>query len=278
MAVTVTPNLKLRIDSNLTANAKYNLSRLDLLGATFLVDSTNSLNLRSQTNIVIEPNSADIGGSGVSGSVSIGTANHKITSLNIYATSFKVEGSLVLDNGTHTTTLAPAASGQTENLVFRLPNSNGTANATLTTDGAGNLNWGTALGTVTSVDLATPEEFTVSGGPVTTAGTLAFTKANQTANRVYAGPATGAAAQPSFRSLVFEDLPALTYETTWVPGDGNVKIVTHNFGTISLNVTLLDLTDNSSINASWMCISNNSISLTSSEIPSSSGWRVVVQR
>ena len=69
MSVTLTRNLKLRINSNLTSDAKYNLQRIDLLGSTFLVDTQNSLNLRSEVDINILPESADIGGSGIGGNV-----------------------------------------------------------------------------------------------------------------------------------------------------------------------------------------------------------------
>lgn len=62
-------------------------------------------------------------------------------------------------------------------------------------------------GTVTSVDLSMPAEFSVSGNPVTTSGTLTVTKATQTANTVYAGPTAGVAA-PVFRALVAGDLIA----------------------------------------------------------------------
>ena len=96
MTTTLTQNLKLRIDSKLTSNAKYNLQQIDLLGATFLVDSTSTLKIRSQTDLVIEPNSADIGGSGLNGSVSIGTTNHKITALNVYATELYLDGAFSL--------------------------------------------------------------------------------------------------------------------------------------------------------------------------------------
>jgi hypothetical protein len=68
----------------------------------------------------------------------------------------------------------------------------------------------TAIGTVTSVALAAPTEFTVSGSPVTGAGTLTFSKNTQAANLVYAGPTTGSAAVPIFRSLVAADLPLAT--------------------------------------------------------------------
>jgi hypothetical protein len=63
-------------------------------------------------------------------------------------------------------------------------------------------------GTVTSVALTMPAEFSVSGSPITGAGTLAVTKANESANQVFSGPTTGAAAAPTFRSLVSADLPS----------------------------------------------------------------------
>ena len=53
---------------------------------------------------------------------------------------------------------------------------------------------GGGSGTVTSVALAMPAEFAVSGSPVTGSGTLTATKANQSANLVYAGPSSGSAA------------------------------------------------------------------------------------
>lgn len=63
-------------------------------------------------------------------------------------------------------------------------------------------------GTVTSVGLALPVSvFTVSGSPVTTSGTLTGSFNTQTANTVLAGPTTGAAAAPAFRTLVAADLP-----------------------------------------------------------------------
>jgi hypothetical protein len=63
-------------------------------------------------------------------------------------------------------------------------------------------------GTVLSVGLTMPAEFAVSGSPVTSSGTIAVSKANQNAGLVYAGPASGSAAAPTFRALVASDLPA----------------------------------------------------------------------
>jgi len=63
-------------------------------------------------------------------------------------------------------------------------------------------------GTVTSVALALPSIFTVSGSPVTTSGTLTGTLATQTANTIFAGPTSGGAATPTFRALVAADITA----------------------------------------------------------------------
>jgi len=67
---------------------------------------------------------------------------------------------------------------------------------------------GTGAGSVTSVGLALPAIFAVSGSPVTSAGTLTGTLATESANTVFAGPSSGAAATPTFRSLAGADLPA----------------------------------------------------------------------
>lgn len=62
-------------------------------------------------------------------------------------------------------------------------------------------------GTVTSVAMTAPAIFSVAGSPVTTTGTLALSLATQAANLVWAGPTTGAASAPTFRSLVLADIP-----------------------------------------------------------------------
>ena len=62
-------------------------------------------------------------------------------------------------------------------------------------------------GSVVSVGLTAPSEFTVSGSPITGSGTLALTKATQSPNFVYAGPASGSAGAPTFRALVAADIP-----------------------------------------------------------------------
>lgn len=76
----------------------------------------------------------------------------------------------------------------------------------------GDQTWATitaGAGTVESVALALPSIFTVSGSPVTTTGTLTATLATQAANKVFAGPASGADATPTVRLLVEADIPTL---------------------------------------------------------------------
>jgi hypothetical protein len=60
---------------------------------------------------------------------------------------------------------------------------------------------------ITSLTLAEPPEFTVTGSPLTTAGTLTVGKANAAANCVMAGPASGGAAPWACRALVAADMP-----------------------------------------------------------------------
>lgn len=98
MATTFSRNLRLRIDSNLTANSKYNLARLDELGGIYQLDSTGQVAIRSNANIVIEPEAPSVGGAGVGGVVSIGTAGHSLTEIALYAAEVTLSGSLVVDS------------------------------------------------------------------------------------------------------------------------------------------------------------------------------------
>jgi hypothetical protein len=78
-------------------------------------------------------------------------------------------------------------------------------------------------GTVTSVALTAPAILSVAGSPVTTSGTLALSLATQLANIVFAGPTTGAAAVPTFRSLVAADIPNLS--TIYQPLDSDLTSI-----------------------------------------------------
>lgn len=60
---------------------------------------------------------------------------------------------------------------------------------------------------VTSVALAMPAQFAVTGSPVTTTGTLTAAWNTQAANTALMGPSSGAAAAPTFRALASSDVP-----------------------------------------------------------------------
>lgn len=92
---------------------------------------------------------------------------------------------------------------------------------------------------VTSVSLTLPSVFTVSGSPVTSTGTLTGAFVNQASSTVLAGPSGGSDAEPTFRTLVSNDIPNLSTDkltsgtlpvarggtgSSSVPNDGQVLI------------------------------------------------------
>lgn len=60
-------------------------------------------------------------------------------------------------------------------------------------------------GSVTSIGLALPNIFSVSGSPVTTSGTITATLASQTANKAFLSP-DGSSGTPTFRKIVTGDV------------------------------------------------------------------------
>ncbi|MFN8943438.1 MAG: hypothetical protein ACK5WZ_02310, partial [Pseudobdellovibrionaceae bacterium] len=75
--------------------------------------------------------------------------------------------------------------------------------------GSATVTVGTSAG-ITSVGLAMPTMFNVTGSPLTANGTITATLSNQNANSVLAGPASGGAAAPTFRALGETDLPIIS--------------------------------------------------------------------
>lgn len=108
---TLTTNLKLRISSDMLADAVYNLRRIDNLGSILQVDTNQVANLRSITDIQIQTQDPDIGGSGSGGTLNIGSAGQYIGTTNIYSTNLNINGTalpaigqLVTLTGTQTLT------------------------------------------------------------------------------------------------------------------------------------------------------------------------------
>jgi len=120
-------------------------------------------------------------------------------------------------------------------------NANNTVSALSASDFRTAIGAGTSStsGTVTSVGLSLPDVLTVSGSPVTSSGTLSASLANQNANRVFAGPASGSAAAPTFRSLVAADIPTLNQNTTGTASNvtGTVAVANGGTGTTTGSIT-----------------------------------------
>ena len=117
-------------------------------------------------------------------------------------------GAITLNGSTSGSITVGARAAAGTGTVFNLPSTNGALNNVLITDGAGNTSWTAAGGgTVSSVGLSMPGVFTVTNSPVTSTGTLTVSLGTEAANLIWAGPSTGAASAPTFRSLVGADLP-----------------------------------------------------------------------
>jgi hypothetical protein len=124
------------------------------------------------------------------------------------------------------------------------------------------VSWASTAGTVSSVGLSMPAEFSVSGSPVTSTGTLTATKANQAANTFYAGPTGGAAAAPAFRVLDSADMPSLTLTGDITGSAGGGSITTTIGPDKVLNSMLAEIADStikSNISGSTANPSDNTI-------------------
>jgi len=92
-----------------------------------------------------------------------------------------------------------------------------------------------ALGTVTSVSMTAPSILSVAGSPVTGVGTLALTLATQVKNTALLGPATGADAVPTFRTIGATDLPTVGTAGTKGSATKVPVFVTDVYGRVTSN-------------------------------------------
>lgn len=128
MAFTISRYLKLKIADDLSSDAKYNLEKIDSLGAIFARDTESDTNIRSSQNIALLPEDASIGGSGNnSGSITLGDSNNKAT-ITAHSVDFFLRSALSLLNQS-------ASVGTANYLKVRFLNDTDiTTNRTLTID------------------------------------------------------------------------------------------------------------------------------------------------
>ncbi len=155
-------------------------------------------------------------------------------------------------------------------------------------------------GTVTSVGLSMPAQFSVANSPVTTSGTLTVTWVNESANTVFAGPSTGSPAAPGFRVLVNADLPAsgvtaATYgDSTHIPqvavnaqgvitSASNIAVSAGTVSSVGLalpaefSVSGSPVTSTGTLTATWINESANTIFAgPASGGPAAPGFRIMV--
>jgi len=144
-----------------------------------------------------------------------------------------VSGSPVTTSGTLTGTLATQPSGT----VFAGPTSGANATPAFRALVTADLPAGT--GTVTSVAQSVPASLlSISGSPITTAGTLAIGLTNAASGTFWAGPTSGAATTPAYRAIVAGDLPS-TVAYTNAANSWSTAQLPNAAGTIDLGSTAL---------------------------------------
>jgi hypothetical protein len=189
-----------------------------------------------------------------SASTATTTGSGTVTSVGLsMPATFGVSGSPVTSSGSFTVTWV----SESANTVLAGPTTGSSASPTFRALTTADLPAGT--GTVTSVAMSMPSIFSVTGSPITTSGTITASFISESANTVFAGPASGSSASPTFRALVAADLPASSGTTlgaelyrssnqsisnsvftsvTFTTGDGNPILDQNNYYTSSNNTRL----------------------------------------
>lgn len=258
MATTLTRNLKLRVNSNLTADAKYNLERIDLLGSAFTVDTADTLQIRSRADITIEPQSADVEGSGEGGNVNVGTADHQVESFNVFADEVNLSGSMGL---------ADQATGGNKSLQLRYKSD---------LDGAVDI----AANRTLSFDVQGADRDVILGGDLKTdGGDLTLNLAGNLSLTIPANSA-GYLQNDGAGSLSWVPISGagdvLGEDATWLAGDGLTKVISHGLSSEDVEVAIFDENDEQILIDTIVTTDSNTLTLTASEAPSIS-WRVVLQ-
>ena len=124
-------------------------------------------------------------------------------------------------------------------------------------EGYANNNWGAIVtgSGVTSVGLTMPSDFSVSGSPITSAGTFGVSWASATANHVFAGP-DGTSGTPAFRALVNDDLPVSGVTANTYGSSTLIPVITVNDKGIVTGVTTSSIVGGLDYQGGWNASTN----------------------
>jgi hypothetical protein len=125
MATTISRYLKLKIDDNLSADAKSNLAKIDELGAIFRTNAEDNVDISAKGNISFQPADPAIGGSSGTGTITFGDTNNSAASIDFYSTTVRLRSKLQIRNGVSGLndtflSLAAAVENTTADLTFSL--------------------------------------------------------------------------------------------------------------------------------------------------------------
>lgn len=253
MAITLTRNLKLKINSSFDDISKYNLNKIDTLASILQINTNEQAFLRSKTDIILEPNSADIGGSGEGGSVTFGSADHALDSITLHAETITFGSSGI--------GLADTAVGGTRNLLLKYKS-----------DISGSVD--TAANRTLSVDLNGSDRNLVLGGNFSLTGAnFSINLSSLTGGQVlaYNGDTDTWTNQDPTEPTTSELV------ATWVPADGATRTITHGFDSYNIEVQIINENYTTIEVDSIVRINTNQLTLTASNIPTGT-WTVLIKK
>lgn len=282
----LTRNLRLKVSSDLTADSRYNLERIDTLAGLIQTNTDSDTVIRSLGDIHLLPNSADIGGTGVGGAVTFGSPDQYLSSVTFYTDSVSFTSSLLLED---------TAVGGTTSLLLRYKSdilgSLDSTNRTLSLDLEGSsrsLVLGGDISLIGNISLTSPlgTSWTLpstsgtSGQVLSTDGTgvLSWTSTGG------GGSALSSLSDVQFAGLTSSDLLRFNgskwenkkmYQSfSWAPADGLSKTVSHSLGTTNVLVQIKD-ENGYFIDLGIQVFDSSTVILTSSNTPTGT-WIILI--
>ncbi len=288
--ITLSRNLKLKISSDLTADAKYNLERIDSLAASLLPSANAATIFRAIGDIQFQPNSPDIGGSGSGGQVNFGSPDQPLSTLAFHSDSVSFSSSLGLGD---------VATGGNKKLYLKYKSDisgsvDTTADRNLYLDLQGadrQMTLGAnfqmlgphslSLSTSSPLSLTLPNGYGTIGQVLMTDGTggLSWTDVVGSGTTLPSLTDVTITSPAAGEYLMWDTVTNQWinkkpyYSVNWIPGDGVSKFISHNLNTYKVIVQVYDenykLIDVADIDAT----SPNDVTLESSQAPSGT-WSV----